>query len=113
MPFVEAPSWRTTHFRLSKIAYSVLSQLLTTPTVRPVKPQAEDASRLYVRVPHNLVIAKRKFIIKSTWKSENSLILSGQNPLPLTMREESRLRVFKNIMLRHILGPKRDDVTGE
>jgi hypothetical protein len=29
------------------------------------------------------------------------------------LREESRLRVFKNKVLRRIFGPKRDEVTGE
>jgi hypothetical protein len=31
----------------------------------------------------------------------------------LTLREESRLRVFENMVLRRIFGPKRDEVTGE
>jgi hypothetical protein len=31
----------------------------------------------------------------------------------LTLREECRLRVFKNRVLRKIFGPKRDEVTGE
>ena len=31
----------------------------------------------------------------------------------LTLREERRLRVFENRMLRRIFGPKRDEVTGE
>jgi hypothetical protein len=31
----------------------------------------------------------------------------------LTLREEHRLRVFKNRVLRRIFGPKRDEVTGE
>ena len=31
----------------------------------------------------------------------------------LTLREERRLRVFKNRVLRRIFGPKRDKVTGE
>jgi hypothetical protein len=30
----------------------------------------------------------------------------------LTLREEHRLRVFENKLLRSILGPKRDEVTG-
>jgi hypothetical protein len=30
-----------------------------------------------------------------------------------TLREEHRLRVFKNRVLRRIFGPKRDQVTGE
>jgi hypothetical protein len=31
----------------------------------------------------------------------------------LTLREEHRLRVFENRILKGILGPKMDDVTGE
>jgi hypothetical protein len=31
----------------------------------------------------------------------------------LTLREERRLRVFENRMLRRIFGPKRDEITGE
>jgi hypothetical protein len=30
----------------------------------------------------------------------------------LTLREEHRLRVFENRVLRRIFGPKMDDVTG-
>jgi hypothetical protein len=30
----------------------------------------------------------------------------------LTLREEHRLRLFENRMLRRIFGPKRDEVTG-
>jgi hypothetical protein len=31
----------------------------------------------------------------------------------LTLREEHRLRVFKNRLLRKIFGPEKDEVTGE
>jgi hypothetical protein len=31
----------------------------------------------------------------------------------LTLREERRLRVLENRVLRRIFGPKRDEVTGE
>jgi hypothetical protein len=31
----------------------------------------------------------------------------------MTLREEHRLRVFENRVLRMIFGPKRDEVTGE
>jgi hypothetical protein len=31
----------------------------------------------------------------------------------LTLREERRLRVFENMVLRRVFGPKRDEVTGE
>ena len=31
----------------------------------------------------------------------------------LTVRDERRLRVFENRVLRRVFGPKRDEVTGE
>jgi hypothetical protein len=31
----------------------------------------------------------------------------------LTLKEEHRLRVFENRVLRRIFGPKRDEVTGD
>jgi hypothetical protein len=33
--------------------------------------------------------------------------------LSLTLKEERRLRVFENRVLRTIFGPRRDEVTGE
>jgi len=33
--------------------------------------------------------------------------------LLLILREEHRLRVFENTLLRKVFGPKRDEVTGE
>ena len=39
--------------------------------------------------------------------------LYGCETRSLTLREERRLRVFENRVLRRIYGPKRDEVTGE
>jgi hypothetical protein len=39
--------------------------------------------------------------------------LYGCEILSLALREEHRLRVFENRVLRKIFGPKRDEVTGE
>jgi hypothetical protein len=41
------------------------------------------------------------------------VVLYGCESWSLTLREESRLRVFENKVLRRIFGPKRDEVTGE
>ena len=41
------------------------------------------------------------------------LVLYGCETWLLTLREERRLRVFENRVLRRIFGPKRDEVTGE
>jgi hypothetical protein len=40
-------------------------------------------------------------------------VLCGCETWSLTLREEHRLRVFENRVLRRIFGPKRDEVTGE
>jgi len=41
------------------------------------------------------------------------VVLYGCGTWSLTLREERRLRVFENRVLRGIFGPKRDEVTGE
>jgi hypothetical protein len=41
------------------------------------------------------------------------VILYGCETWSLTLREECRLRVFENRVLRRVLGPKWDEVTGE
>jgi hypothetical protein len=41
------------------------------------------------------------------------VVLYGCETLCLILREECRLRVFENRVLRRIFGPKRDEVTGE
>jgi hypothetical protein len=41
------------------------------------------------------------------------VVLYGCETWSLTLREEHRLMVFDNRVLRRIFGPKRDEVTGE
>jgi len=41
------------------------------------------------------------------------VVLYGCETWLLTLREERRLRVFENRVLRRIFGPKRDEVTGD
>ena len=41
------------------------------------------------------------------------MVLYGCETWSLTLREERRVRVFKNRVLRKVFGPKRDEVTGE
>ena len=40
------------------------------------------------------------------------VVLYGCETWSLTLREEGRLRVFENGVLRRVFGPKRDEVTG-
>ena len=41
------------------------------------------------------------------------VVLDGCEIWSLILREERRLRVFENRVLRRVFGPKRDEVTGE
>jgi hypothetical protein len=56
-------------------------------------------------LPRNVKIKIYKTIILP-------LVLYGCETWSLTLREEHRLRVFENRVLRRIFGPKRDGVTG-
>jgi len=42
-----------------------------------------------------------------------AVVLYGCETWSLTLKEERRLRVFGNMVLRRIFGAKRDEVTGE
>jgi hypothetical protein len=41
------------------------------------------------------------------------VVLYGCETWSLTLREERRIRVFENMVLRRIFGPRRDETTGE
>jgi hypothetical protein len=41
------------------------------------------------------------------------VVLCGRETWSVTLREEHRLRVFENRVLRGIFGPKRDEVKGQ
>jgi hypothetical protein len=41
------------------------------------------------------------------------VVLYGCETCSLTLREEHRLRVFENRVLRRMFGPQRDEVMGE
>ena len=56
--------------------------------------------------PHNLKIKIYRTIILPA-------VLYGYEAWSLTLREERRLRVFENMVLTRIFGPRRDEVTGE
>ena len=43
----------------------------------------------------------------------SSVVLYGCEAWSLTFREERKLRMFENTVLRRIFGPRRDEVTGE
>jgi hypothetical protein len=59
----------------------------------------------------------RDILTQKTTKSEKNALKGKLTNFPgtvrsLTLREEHRLRVFENKVLRRIFGPKRDEMTG-
>ena len=59
-----------------------------------------------MKLPKNLKIKIYRAIILR-------FVLYGCETWSLTLREEHKLRVFENRVLRRIFGPKRDGVTGQ
>ena len=55
----------------------------------------------------------KNFKIKIHRSTILPVVLNGCETWSFTLREERRLRLFENRVLRRIFGPKRDEVTGE
>jgi hypothetical protein len=58
----------------------------------------------YGLLPKNKIIKTYRNIVLS-------VVLYGCETWSLILREERRLRVFENRVLRRIFGPKRDEIT--
>ena len=59
------------------------------------------------------IIVQQDATTYSLFTSVNHSTLYGCETWSLTLREEKKLRVFENMVLRRIFGPRRDEVTGE
>jgi hypothetical protein len=59
---------------------------------------------------YNVKLLITKYFKKKS--NEKPVVLYGCETWSLTLREEDRLRVFENRVLRRIFEPKRDEVTG-
>jgi hypothetical protein len=68
--------------------------------------EKRNAYRLLVGKPEG-----KRPLGHSSYRSRSTKIKSATEMYPL--KEEHRLRVFENRVLRRIFGPKRDEVTGE
>ena len=98
-----------------------LFKYLGTPVTNRSSIDEEIKSRLKSR---NACYHSVQNVLCSSFLSKNLKIkiyrtiilpvaLYGCESWSLTLREERRLRVFENRVLRIIFGPKRDEVTGE
>jgi hypothetical protein len=62
---------------------------------------------------YNFQFVIQKFKIKIYRTISLDIVLYGHETWQLILREERRLRVFENRVLRRVFGPKRDEVIGE
>jgi hypothetical protein len=60
-----------------------------------------------------LICCPKKEKLEYTKLTMFPVVLNGCETWSLTLREDRRLRVFENRVLRRIFGPKRDEVTEE
>ena len=89
----------------------------TDGTTKPIDSFRDFANRLKT----NTLYFKKLYIgnIKRNLKTKIyrtiilPVVLYGCEAWSLTAREERKLRVFENMVLRRIFGPRRDEVTGE
>ena len=96
-------------------------QILETTLTNQNSIQEEIKSRLksgnawYQSVQNNLSssLLSKNLKIKIYRNIILPVALYGCETWSLTLREERRLRVFENMVLRRIIGPKRDELTGE
>ncbi|KAJ4427681.1 hypothetical protein ANN_25330 [Periplaneta americana] len=75
--------------------------------------QDRDQWRAYVRAAVNLRSAVKNLKVRIYKTVILPVLLYGCETWTLSLREEHRLRVFENKVLRKIFGAKRDEVTGE
>ena len=72
-----------------------------------------NASYYSVQNPFSSSLLSKKLKIKIYRNIILHIVLYGCETWSLTLRDERRLRVFENRVLRRVFGPKRDEVTGE
>ena len=81
-------------------------------------PQRSCCGPGFWNVKYNSLLLSSRLLYKNLKiKIYRTIILPvvwyGCETWSLTLREERKLRVFENMVLRRIFGPRRDEVTGE
>jgi hypothetical protein len=76
-----------------------------------------NAVQCHTGLPQSVTQYKQQNISYQKYYVHNArilpVVLYGCETRSLTLREEHRLRVFENRVLRRIFGPQRDEMTGE
>ena len=83
-------------------------------TIKEIKSRLKLGNACYYSV-QNLLYSRllpKKLKIKIYRTITLPVVLYGSETWSLTLKEERRLRVFENRVLRRVFEPKRDEVTG-
>jgi hypothetical protein len=100
------------HFECSVLRFYIQDNLATT-SMSAVSPKGRSEQNI-VFIQQNWVEKINMLLyLMGNLLTSNILISIPCETWSLTLREEHRLRVFENRVLRRIFGPKRDEVTGE
>jgi len=97
--------------------FKYLGKTLTNQnsTAEEIKSVLKSGNTCYNSVQNLLSsrLLSRNLKIKLYRNITLPVVLCGCETWSLTLREERKLRVFENRVLRKIFGPRRDEVTGE
>jgi len=103
----------STFDRVEEFKYLGTTLTNQNSTVEEIKSRLKSGSACYHSV-QNLLYSR---LLSKNLKIYRTIILPvvlyGCETWSLTLREERKLRVFENMVLRSIFGPRRDEVMGE
>jgi len=84
------------------------------PSLALIKKEKQEITKIFgVNTSGILLRSTPRMRYKNYLKNVMDLVCVGGCNAMLTLREERRLRVFDNKVLRRIFGPRRDEVTGD
>ena len=95
--------------------YILTTYTYLCPVREEIKSRLRSGNACYHSVQNLLSsrLLSRKLKIKIYRTIILPVVLYGCEAWSLTLREERKLRVFENMVLRRIFGPRRDEVTRE
>ena len=114
---------RTHNIKIDNIAFERVEQFKYLETTLTKENSIQEESKSRLKSGNACYHSMKNFLSSLCYKTNLKIkiyraknfacFLYGRKSWSLTLREEHRLRVFENKVLRRIFGPKRDEVTRE
>ena len=109
---VQSPSWESNYSSVRKFSSTTLAK--QNSVQEEIRSRLKSRNVCYHSVQNTLSYRLLSKNVKSKiYRTIILPVLCGCETWSLTFREECRLRVFENMVLRRIFGLKKDEVTGE